>query len=178
MTIQTGTVIPAVRTPLEYAKALGSAHEYLFLLYDTVSSLPEHITLAKKHGKRLFIHMDMIDGLGRDAAAVDFLASLGAFGIISTRSPLVKYAKSRGLRTVQRFFIVDGKSVETALDAVSKCPPDYIELMPGLVCKEISAFASRGVPVIAGGLIETRAEADAAITAGAAAVSTSKWERI
>lgn len=178
MSIQTGTVIPAVRTPLEYARALGSAHAYLFLLYDTVSSLPEHIALAKKHGKRLFVHMDMIDGLGRDTAAVDFLASLGAFGIISTRSPLVKYAKTRGLRTVQRFFIVDGKSVETALEAVAKCPPDYIELMPGLVCKQITAFASRGIPVIAGGLVETTDEAHAAFAAGAAAVSTSKWERL
>jgi glycerol uptake operon antiterminator len=48
-----------------------------------------------------------------------------------------------------------------------------IELMPGIATKAISFFKERvSVPIIAGGLISTRAEVQEAISAGADFVST------
>ena len=51
---------------------------------------------------------------------------------------------------------------------------DMFEIMPGVVNKITRRFASGTTPVIAGGLIETKAEVTGALQAGAAAVSTGK----
>lgn len=86
---------------------------------------------------------------------------------------LIKFAKSCGLCTVQRFFIVDGRSVETALDTLRQTKPMFAELMPGLVCKTVRTFSETGLPIIAGGLVTTPEEVRDAFEAGAYAVSTS-----
>lgn len=53
--------------------------------------------------------------------------------------------------------------------------------MPGVIPKALSLFSEKGIPVIAGGLIETKAEVTAALSSGAVAVSTGKsnlWSTI
>ena len=171
-------VIPAARTENEYIHAIHSPSPCVFLLCDSVVKLPEHIGMSKNNGKKLFVHADMIDGLDGSNAAVDFLAALGASGVISTRAGVVKYAKSIGLCTVRRFFIVDGQSLETALDNTARLFPDYVELMPGLTGKVFERFEPLGVPVIAGGLVENKRERDDAFACGAYAVSSSHWEKL
>ena len=166
-------IVAAVRTRAEWEATWSSPVKNVFLLGGTVSELPFTVAEAREHGKRLFVHADRVEGLGHDAAAVEFIARLAPFGVISTHAPIVKRAGAAGLCTVLRFFIVDGRSVATALETLSQTRPDYAELMPGLVCKTIRAFADTGIPVIAGGLVTTRAEADDALAAGAVAVSTS-----
>jgi glycerol uptake operon antiterminator len=123
-----------------------------------------------------YIVMDMFEGLGRDAAAVEFVSKFSPYGIISTRGNIIKHAKTLGLCTVQRFFIVDGQSVKTALETVRQTKPSYAELMPGLVYKAIQAFAEEKTPIIAGGLVSTEEEVSKALEAGAVAVSTSVKE--
>ena len=52
--------------------------------------------------------------------------------------------------------------------------PDYIEVLPGVVPKIISEIREKtGKPIFAGGLIETIEEVEAAIEAGATAITTS-----
>lgn len=174
-----GKIISAVRSRHEFEKALTAKPENIFLLSGTVLELAHLSLVAKEHGKRLFLHLDMIDGLGKDSAAVEFVAKLGFFGVISTRGNIIKQAKSLGLCTVQRFFIVDGQSVKTALETVHQTKPSYAELMPGLVYKAIEEFSCEQTPIIAGGLINTRDEAEVALKSGAVAVSASEnslWE--
>ena len=169
-----GRIIAAVRSRSEFEKAFSEKPENIFLLAGTILELPYLAMAAKEHGKRLFLHMDMIDGLGKDSAAVEFVAKLGFFGIISTRGNIIKQAKGLGLCTVQRFFIVDGQSMKTALDTVRQTKPSYAELMPGLVYKAIEEFAAEQIPIIAGGLINSKAEIELAMRSGAVAVSTSE----
>lgn len=166
-------VIAAVRSRREFEGALAAPPASIFLLAGSISELPRYISEAENAGKKLFLHMDMIEGLGKDGAAVEYVASLAPYGVISTRGNLVKQAKAAGLCTVQRFFIVDGRSVETALDTVRQTKPAFAELMPGLVDKAIRAFSDEGLSIIAGGLISTPDEARRALTSGAVAVSTS-----
>ncbi len=167
-------VIAAAHGKSGFDAALACPLDNFFVLGVTLSELPFVIAAAKEKQKRLFVHIDTIDGLGKDSAAVDFVAKLAPFGIISTRSGVVKYAKSCGLCVVQRFFLIDRQSVRTALDSLQSTAPDFVECMPGTVCKAFGEFASVGIPVIAGGLIETSDEVTGAFAAGAAAVSTSE----
>ena len=86
---------------------------------------------------------------------------------------IIKNARECGLFTVQRFFIVDSQSVDTTIEAVKASKPDMIEIMPGVVFKVIGDLKKHlDVPIIAGGLIKTKQEADEAVNYGASAVST------
>ena len=63
--------------------------------------------------------------------------------------------------------------MHTTSEAVRSSRPDMIEIMPATVGKVITRLVSElSIPIIAGGLIETKPEANEAIKCGAAAVST------
>ena len=59
---------------------------------------------------------------------------------------------------------------------IASAKPDFVEIMPGVIEKVIKKFASDKIPVIAGGLLETKGEVTAALKSGALAVSTGKKE--
>ena len=85
-----------------------------------------------------------------------------------------------GLLTVQRVFIIDSLSIETAVKASQMINPDAIEIMPGIMPRIISKLtASMDVPVIVGGLVSEKEDVSTAIESGALGVSTSSskiWE--
>ena len=116
--------------------------------------------------------MDLVEGIGKDKAGLEFIKSCGVDGIISTRASIIKLAKEIGLKTVQRIFIIDSQSIISAT-AILKINPDMLEIMPGVVPRAIKEFNNvLSVPIIAGGLIETADDIENAFSAGAAAVST------
>ena len=51
-----------------------------------------------------------------------------------------------------------------------------MEIMPGIIGKAISRFSKGYIPVIAGGLLETKAEVTEALGSGATAISTGAKE--
>jgi len=166
-------IIPAVREN-SFREALSAPSEILFLLEADVISITEKICLAHERGKQILIHLDLMKGIGKDHVSVEFLASLGADGIISTKSPLIKNAKDAGMIAVQRFFALDSQGVESIRETLSLSKPDLIEIMPGIAGKVIAGFSQGRIPVIAGGLIEDKGEVTSALRCGAVAVSTGK----
>jgi glycerol uptake operon antiterminator len=60
------------------------------------------------------------------------------------------------------------------MNEIDRHSTDMIEVMPGIMPKMVERFAAIGIPVIAGGLIETKAEITSSLKAGAVAVSTGK----
>ena len=172
-----GQVIAAVRTEAEFEAALASRASLIFDLAPDLMKLPARIKRVRAAGKRLFLHIDLAKGIGRDESGIAFLRGLGIDGIVSTKVSMIKLAREKGLFTVQRFFIVDSQSVHTTVEAVRSSSPDVIEVMPGIACKVIARLHdSLDIPLIAGGLIESEEEVAAAMESGAAAVSTGKEE--
>lgn len=166
-------VIAAVRDDL-FQNALESPVQIVFLLGANILTVKQRIEQAHKAGKFIFIHLDLCEGIGKDKYAIDFLSECGADGIISTKSAIIRMAKEKELATVQRFFAFDSQGVESIRDTLKSSKPDVIEIMPGIVGKIIEKFSSCGVPIIAGGLIETKQEVTSALGLGAYAVSTGK----
>ncbi len=175
--MEKGQVIAAVRNGEQLALAAGSGVDIIYMLSTNIVELGEHIALAHGSGKKIFVHLDLADGIGKDEYGIRYLKEQGADGIITTRSNIVKLAKRIGITCVQRFFIIDSQSVATTAEVVKGSKADMIEIMPGTVTKVI-AYLSRelDVPIVAGGLLETREEVDASLKSGAAAVSTGKVE--
>lgn len=176
--IQQKPVIAALRSSHALNVALASSISTLFYLHASIFDLTELTQKAKQHNKNVFFHMEFIDGLGRDSAAISYIAKTARpDGIITTRVNSIKDAKDAGLFTVQRFFMVDKQSYDTAVKNAQVAQPDLIEIMPGIIPQVIRQMAAdTKIPVIAGGLITTKDEAFSALQAGAFAISTGTEE--
>ncbi len=166
-------IIAAVRSYEDFRCALSSSVSTIFLLSCDLLSIDRYTKEAHEAEKKLFVHIDFLDGISKDAAGVSYLATKNIDGIISTRSNVIKCASDRGITTVQRFFMVDSRSVDTALDSLRSSHPDMIEVMPAIAYKTITKIKNRtSLPIIAGGLIEEKNEIFSAFNAGASGVST------
>ncbi len=168
-------VISAVRERY-FEKALNSPSKVIFLLGGDILTVGEKIKQAKKNGKFVFVHIDLTDGIGKDKSGIRYLSNLGVDGIISTKSNLIRFAKDLSLVTVQRFFAYDSHGIEGIEDVLSMTKPDFVEIMPGVIDKITKQFAALEIPLISGGLIETKQEITNALSMGAFAVSTGKEE--
>lgn len=165
-----GKIISAVRTDEEFERALNSKTDTIFFLNPDIFELKYVSAKAHEKGKKIFIHIDLTLGLGKDKSGIEYAKALGVDGIISTRANLIKIAKELDLKTVQRFFIVDSHSIDTTIGTIKS---DMIEIMPGVVPKVIKKLKETiDIPIIAGGLIETKEEVNSAIAHGAYAIST------
>ena len=170
------SIIAAVKDEKMFNTACQSKISVIFDLSPSIETVVERVELCKSTGKQLFVHMDLIEGVGKDKAGLGFLKKCGVDGIISTRTAIIKLAKELGLMTVQRVFIIDTQSIKSAT-AVLKTNPDMLEIMPGVVHRAIKEFrVAINIPIIAGGLIETSRDAESAFSAGATAISTSREE--
>lgn len=170
-------IICAVRTDEDFVLALSSRSNMIFDLGTDILTVRKKAEAAHKRGKKLFIHIDLATGVGKDKSGIMYVKKCGVDGIISTRVNIIKAARELDMFTVQRFFILDSQSVFTTIDAVKAAKPDMIEIMPGLVTKTLARLSVElSLPVIAGGLIESEEEIDSAIRAGAVYVSTGKRE--
>lgn len=160
----------------ELGKALVSPAEILVHMKADLLTIADDIKKVHQAGKYVLVHIDLAEGIASDKIGMQYLANIGVDGIISTRGKLIRQAKEIGLITVQRFFALDSQGIESIEEMLAVCSPDFIEIIPGVIGKVISRFASRGIPVIAGGLIESKAEITEALSSGASAVSTGKKE--
>jgi len=171
-------VIPAVKSMEELDKVLNSREKPVFVLFGDILTIPDVVARLKSAGKAVMVHLDLIDGLNSREVAVDFLAANTlADGVLSTKANLVKYAKSRGLIAIQRFFVLDSMAL---LNVEKQFPLDYadaVEILPGLMPKVIRRLAGlTDKPIIAGGLITDKHDVQSALEAGAAAVSTTRLD--
>lgn len=158
----------------KWTDALESPVQVLFYLSANLLTVEEKIRQAHEAGRYVLVHLDLAEGIGRDKTGLRYLAQIGADGIISTRAQMIQFAKEQGLLTVQRFFLLDTKGIESIEEMLRHTKPDLMELMPGVIGKSIRRFGGGSTPVIAGGLIETKAEVTDALSSGATAVSTGR----
>ncbi|MBR2500356.1 MAG: glycerol-3-phosphate responsive antiterminator [Clostridia bacterium] len=170
-------IIAAARNAQELLAALDSKVEIIFMLSPNISDIKKQTEIVHKAGKKLFIHLDLAEGIGKDEYGIKFVKEQGVDGIISTRTNIIKLAKKENLFAIQRFFVVDSQSVYTTIETAKTSKADMIEIMPGTMVKVIKRIKEEiDIPIIAGGLIETKEEFEAAISCGALAVSTGKKE--
>ncbi|MGA3084934.1 MAG: glycerol-3-phosphate responsive antiterminator [Thermodesulfobacteriota bacterium] len=148
----------------------------LFILGGTIFDLPYIVEQARKYQKQVFVDIDLIKGIGKDAPGIRFLAQESQVnGIITTRSNLIKSGQKEDLISIQRVFVLDSESLNGGLGVIEKSSPDAVEILPGLilpkVMKKIRTITS--IPIIAGGLITQKEEIDEILASGAIGISTS-----
>ena len=166
-------VIAAVKDETGLLECLYSESQIIFLLFGDICSVGRYVEIAKSAGKMVFVHMDLINGLGNKEVAVDFIREhTGVDGIISTKPQLVKRAKELGLFGILRIFVIDSMAFGNIEKQCASLVPDAVEILPGLMPKIIKKLCSTvNVPIIAGGLISDKEDVMNALNAGAVAIS-------
>jgi len=174
--LELNPIIAAVEDPSDIDDAICSGASVIFLIHADIFNLKDIVDKVKASGKTVLIHIDFLEGLGKDNKAIDYIAQvIKPDGIISTRTNQIKYAMEIGLFCIQRFFLIDSISYETMIKTVKNMKPDMIEIMPALMTGIIRKLTSQiSVPVIAGGLIESKSDIIDILNAGAIGVSTGK----
>lgn len=176
--IRKNPVIAAVRKEQDIDAAIASEAITIFILNGDIFNIKSMVSKVRESGKNVFVHVDFLEGLGRDNKSIDYIAAeVRPTGIISTKSSSIKHAKDTGFFCIQRFFLVDSLSYDTAVRTAHSVNPDVVEIMPGVmpgvikrICKDLP------MPVIAGGLIETRNDIIEVLQSGCIAASTGKKE--
>ncbi len=101
--VEKNGVIAAVRHSEDFKKAVSSGCNMIFDLAPDISDVAEKARLAHGAGKKMFIHLDLASGIGKDRSGVAFVKAAGVDGIISTRANIIKISRDTDLFTVQRF---------------------------------------------------------------------------
>jgi glycerol uptake operon antiterminator len=168
-------VIAALKDSASAQLACAAKPGVCFILGGDIISAPRMVKQLKSAGKSVFVHIDMINGMGTDKAAVKYVArAWRPEGIITTRKNLIKCAKDEGLTTVQRIFLLDSTSVKSGITMINSSAPDIVEVVPGVIQKAIKEIRDNiKQQVIAGGMITELSEVRDALAAGAKGISTS-----
>lgn len=172
------TVIPAVRNQADLEEATTTSSPIIALLFGDIITMPKIIERARAAKKMVMVHIDLVDGIGKDKVGVKYFAQLGVEVLISTKPHLIKAAREEGMYCVQRLFLMDSEALKTGLNLLQSFKPDAVEVLPGIVPKRTILQVAKACngPIFAGGLISTEQEVLSALENGAWAVSTSKRE--
>ena len=177
-------VITSIVSDQDLEHVLQTTSTIVFLLTGNIFTLKKITEHVQKAGKLMFVHFDLVEGMGKDAESVRYLAEvIKADGIVTTRSNIILTAQKCGLMTIQRLFVFDSVSLDNGIKIVKSSKPDAVEVLPGIVVPRVMNRLRQeiGLPVIAGGLISELEDLECALAHGAIGVSTSskvlwKWQ--
>jgi glycerol uptake operon antiterminator len=170
-------VAAAIKSNDDMQVALDSQALLLFILRGDAFQLIPFMAQAHKRGKGVVVHVDLVSGVGKDRAGIQYLRQIGADAIITSRAQLVSAGRAEGLVTIQRLLVADDSALETGIRTLARAAPDVVEILPGIIFPEIAAILKQQLagPFIAGGFIRTAADVARVSAAGAILSSSSTY---
>lgn len=172
------SIIAAVSTMDRVDTAIESLCGTIFLLTGSIFNLHDIIDRIHEVDKKVYIDIDLMEGFSKDSTFLKYVQDvLLPDGVITTRSSLAKRAKSMGLFVIQRYFVFDSMSLESAIKTALDTKPDIVEVLPGISAKVIREVRKRThQSVIGSGLIKSKEDIVNALEAGALGITTSNTE--
>ena len=170
-------VAAAIKSNEDMQVALDSDALLLFMLKGDALQLGPFVTQAHQRGKGLVVHIDLVSGIGKDRAGIQYLHQMDVDAIITSRSQLVSAGRAEGLTTIQRLLLVDDSSLETGIKTIARAHPDIVEVLPGVIFPEVASILQQALPgpFIAGGFIRNASDVARIRAAGGILSSTSTY---
>jgi glycerol uptake operon antiterminator len=170
-------VAAAIKSSEDMQVALDSHALLLFILKGDAFQLIPFMAQAHKRGKGIVVHVDLVSGVGKDRAGIQYLRQIGVDAIITSRSQLISAGRAEELVTIQRLLVADDSALETGIRTIARAAPDIVEVLPGIIFPEIAATLKQQLagPFIAGGFIRTAADVAHVQAAGAILSSSSTY---
>lgn len=174
--LEINPIIAAVSDLDKLNEVIESPCEVVFLLTGDLFNLSNTVNTIKDADMDIYVHVDLLDGFANDMTTLRFInEKIKPDGIITTKSKLIKKAKTLGMCVVQRIFALDSLSIDTGVKSINATKPDAVEIMPGIVPRILEEIKNHtSIPIIAGGLISRKEDVIQGIKAGAVGISTSK----
>lgn len=178
--LEQNPIIPALKNEENLEEALKSGSELVFVIMSNLTNIKEIVDKLKESGKKVFVHIDMIEGLSSSTYGVEYIKkNTQADGIITTKHNIVTFAKKKNICVIQRFFVLDSFSFKNTIIHIRENKPDAVEILPGLMPKIIKRIHNLiDIPIITGGLIDEKQDIINVLSAGAEGISitnTSFW---
>lgn len=175
-------VAAALKTDEDMALALESDALLLFLLKGDAFQIGPFVVQAHQRGKGVVVHIDLVSGIGKDRAGIQYLHEIGVDAVITSRSQLVSAGKAAGLVMIQRLLLTDDSALETGARTIARAAPDFVEVLPGIIFPQVAPTLRRLLPgpFIVGGFIRHADDVARIQAAGAVLSSTSTpelWQR-
>lgn len=115
MSFHNQPILPAIRNMKQFDEFLNSSFSYGVILDIHLGQLKGVIREAQKHGKKMMVHVDLIQGIKHDEYGAEFICQdIKPAGIISTRSNVIAKAKQKKIYAIQRLFLLDTSAMEKA----------------------------------------------------------------
>ena len=95
-------VAAAMKSNEDMQVALESDALLLFLLKGDAFQLAPFVLEAHQRGKGVVVHVDLVSGIGKDRAGIQYLHQIGIDAIITSRSQLVSAGRAEGLTALVR----------------------------------------------------------------------------
>ncbi len=174
--IEENPIIAALSNLDKIDEVIKSPCKVVFLLTGNIMNLEEIVNKLRENGKFVCVHVDLIEGFSRHTVALEYIDKIiNPDGIISTKTSIIKAAKSLGIFTIQRLFVLDSLALRTGKESIKTIKPDAVEILPGLMGKILEeVHKETRIPIIAGGLIRDKEDVIEALNAGTIGVSTSE----
>ncbi len=170
-------VAAALKSEEDMQVALDSDALLLFLLKGDALQLEPFVAQVHQRKKGIVVHVDLVNGIGKDRAGVQFLHQMGVDAIITSRSQIVSAGRAEGLVTIQRLLLMDDSALETGVRTLVRAAPDFVEVLPGIIFPEVAPLLQQLLPgpFIAGGFIRTNADVARIQAAGGILSSSSTY---
>ena len=172
------SVAAAVKSNEDMQAALESDALLIFMLKGDAFQIAPYVAEAHKKGKGIVVHIDLVGGIGKDRAGIQYLHQIGVDAVITSRSQLVAAGRAEGLVTIQRLLLVDDSALETGVRTIARAAPDFIEVLPGIIFPDVASILQQLLPgpFIAGGFIRDSTEVARIQAAGAVLSSSSSYK--
>ena len=173
-------LIAAIKEPKSIEKAIKYKENIgaVILMTGNILTVKQYVDVLQKEGLPVILHVEKIGGLQVDHYGIDFIIqNVKPFAIVTTKSSIIKKAKSKGMFVIQRIFLIDTEVYNNFLDSVDHLQSDMVEIMPCRAPDFLEKLAKVSpIPIITGGLLTTPFHVKEALEHGAAAVSTSNTD--
>ncbi len=170
-------LIAAIKEPRSIEKAIKYKDHIsaVILMTGNILNVKQYVDVLQSEGLPVILHVEKIGGLQVDQHGIDIIVDyVKPFAIVTTKSSIIKRAKSKGMFVIQRVFLIDTEVYDHLLNSLEHLQSDIIEIMPSRAPDFLEKLSEVSpVPVITGGLLATAEHAKEALERGAAAVTTS-----
>lgn len=175
-------MVAAIKDPKYIERAIENKDNLsaVLLMTGTILTVKRYVDFIQSHGLPVILHVEKIGGLQMDNDGIEFVKrNVKPAAIVTTKTGIIKKAKSSGLYVIQRVFLID-TDVYTNLEkdaANNQIGADMVEIMPCRAPDFLKRLTKVSpVPVITGGLLHSPEHAKEALENGAMAITTSNVE--
>lgn len=161
------------RDPEDLSIISSHSSPLVFILSSSLQDILGVSRFLVAKNKSIYVNIDLIDGLASRDSAIKFLKEhIPCQGVMSSKAPLLRYAKTLGLETIHRLFVIDSASYRGLGKQMNLSQADLVTIIPGWpqVIGWVHGFCNR--PIIASGLVCTHEAVEQCLDAGATAYCT------